>query len=97
MGSALPHGKASIPEADHIGLIRVKPWLLCTKPPQQVSICSMMEKFRLRSVLGPTRGSDEWHPRRRAPFWAFQSRPVKDASILDVDSAGRFRRFQQKK
>ena len=25
--------KASIPEADHIDLIRVKPWLLCTKPP----------------------------------------------------------------
>ena len=25
--------KASIPEADQIGLIRVKSWLLCTKPP----------------------------------------------------------------
>ena len=25
--------KASIPEADHIGLIRVNSWLLCTKPP----------------------------------------------------------------
>ena len=36
---------------------------------QQVSICSLMEKFRLRSVLGPTRGSDEWHPRLPAPFW----------------------------
>ena len=48
---------------------------------QQVSICSLMEKFRLRSVLGPARGSDEWNPRRRAPFWVFQSRGPTEAEL----------------
>ena len=41
---------------------------------QQVSICSLMEKFRLRSVPVPTRGFDEWYPRRRAPSLVFQNR-----------------------
>ena len=46
----------------------------CWLQQVSISICSLMEKFRLRSVLGPTRGFDEWHPRRRAPFWVSQSR-----------------------
>ena len=41
---------------------------------QQVSICSLMGKFRLRSMSVPTRGFDEWYPRRRAPSWTFQNR-----------------------
>ena len=46
--------KASIPETEHIDLVRVKPWLLCTKPPtiheSFTDFCSRREREKVTRI-----------------------------------------------